>query len=138
MAFIKDKDWDQAMKKPVKPLTPEKHLRLLRCVITGVVIFAFLFSFFFAQIDYVLMFFAITGAIWTAGAGPVTTFGLYWKKGTTQAAFTSLIAGSTIAVSGIICQQQWAGRIYPFLERHGLVEITTKIFATLSELLGRL
>lgn len=115
-----------------KPLTPQQHLRLLRWVITGVVVFAFLFSFFFAQMDFVLMFFAITGAIWTAGAGPVTTFGLYWSKGTTAAAFTSLIAGSTIAVSGIVCQQQWAAKIYPFLERHDLVDITTKIFSALS------
>ena len=115
-----------------KPLTPQQHLRLLRWVIAGVVVFAFLFSFFFAQMDYVLMFFAITGAIWTAGAGPVTTFGLYWSRGTTAAAFTSLIAGSTIAVSGIICQQQWAARIYPFLEHHDLVDTASKIFGALS------
>ena len=115
-----------------KPLTPKQHLNLLRYVITGVVVFAFLFSFFFAQLDFVLMFFAITGAIWTAGAGPVTTFGLYWKKGTTAAAFTSLISGSVIAVSGIICQQQWAGRIYPFLEKHNLVDAATRIFDVLS------
>ena len=115
-----------------KPLTPQQHLRLLRWVIAGVVVFAFLFSFFFAQMDYVLMFFAITGAIWSAGAGPVTTFGLYWSKGTTAAAFTSLIAGSTIAVSGIVCQQQWAARIYPFLEHHDLVDTASKIFGALS------
>jgi len=115
-----------------KQLTPQQHLRLLRWVISGVVVFAFLFSFFFAQTDYVLMFFAITGAIWTAGAGPVTTFGLYWSRGTTPAAFTSLIAGSSIAVSGIICQQQWAARIYPFLERHDLVDAADRLLIALS------
>jgi Na+/proline symporter len=115
-----------------KRLTPKQHITLLRCTITFVVVVAFMFSFFFSQMDYVLMFFAITGAIWTAGAGPVTTFGLYWKKGTTAAAFATLITGSTIAVGGILCQQHWANHIYPFFERYGLVGAVTGFFESVS------
>ncbi len=101
--------------------TPEGQIRALRWSITGVCIFAFLFSMFFAQIDYILMFFAITGAIW-AGAGIVITLGLYWSRGTTAGAYTSLLCGAIIAVSGILAQQFWASHIYPWLVSAELVE----------------
>ena len=38
------------------------------------------------------------------GAGAVTAGGLYWKRGTTPAAWASMITGSTLAVSGVIIQ----------------------------------
>ena len=116
-----------------KPFTPKQQLNLLRCIIIGVAIFAFLFSFFFAQMDYILMFFAITGAIWLGGAGPVIVFGLYWKRGTTAGAFAALASGSFLAVGGIVCQQTWAKYIYPFLEDMGWVESVTWFFHTVSK-----
>ncbi|MBQ6471622.1 MAG: hypothetical protein IJJ33_06540, partial [Victivallales bacterium] len=97
-----------------KPLTPKQQINALRISIAGVCAFAFLFSFFFSQFDYILMFFAITGAIWS-GAGVVITLGLYWKRGCTSAAFTALIAGAVISVSAIIIQSNWANYIYPWL-----------------------
>ena len=115
-----------------KPFTPEQQINVLRISITGVCIFAFLFSYYFAQIDFILMFFAITGAIW-AGAGSVITFGLYWKKGTTQAAFASLIAGATIAIAGIIGQQTWASHIYPYFEKAGMVEEVNQMLLAITK-----
>ena len=104
-----------------KAFTPKGQINALRWSIAGVCVFAFLFSFFFAQIDYILMFFAITGAIWS-GAGVVITMGLYWKRGTTAGAFTALLLAALWALSGITAQQTWAQYIYPWLERHDLVQ----------------
>ncbi|MCK5851084.1 MAG: sodium:panthothenate symporter [Kiritimatiellae bacterium] len=104
-----------------KPFTPRQHLMLLRILIAVVALFAFIFSAFFSQIDFIIMFFAITGMIWLGGAGPCIVGGLYWKRGTTAGAFTALGLGSTLAVTGIIAQKSWETGIYPFLESRELV-----------------
>lgn len=105
-----------------KPLSPVHHLRLLRCMIAFVATFAFFFSLFFGQMDYILMFFAITGAIWLGGSGPCITGGLYWKRGTAAAAWITLIAGSSFAVASILAQKYWVSLIYPWLVDKQLVE----------------
>jgi Na+/proline symporter len=92
-----------------KPFTPKQHIRLLRWSITGVAIFAFLFSLLYTQTDYILMFFAITGAIFLGGSGCAILGGLYWKKGTTAGAWAGMITGSTLAVGGLVIQQVWKG-----------------------------
>ena len=114
-----------------KPFTPKGQINALRLSIIGVATFAFLFSLFFAQIDYILMFFAITGAIWS-GAGVVITLGLYWKRGTSYGAFAALFSASFLAIVGIICQQTWAQYIYPWIEANNMVESVGNAFYTLS------
>ncbi|MEN7973489.1 MAG: sodium:panthothenate symporter [Verrucomicrobiota bacterium] len=104
-----------------KPLTPRQHLMLLRIAIISVASFAFVFSAFFAQIDFILMFMAITGLIWLGGAGSCIVGGLYWKRGTTAGAFTSLTVGSVFAVTGIVLQKTWETGLYPWLESRELV-----------------
>lgn len=104
-----------------KPFTPRQHLMLLRILIALVALFAFFFSAFFSQIDFIMMFFAVTGMIWLGGAGSCIVGGLYWKRGTTSGAFTSLITGSLLAVGGIIFQKTWETGIYPWLESRELV-----------------
>ncbi|MFH1970523.1 MAG: hypothetical protein ABIJ53_09430, partial [Verrucomicrobiota bacterium] len=115
-----------------KPFTPRQQLLLLRLVIVGVAIFAFLFAFFFGQIDFILMFFTITGAIWLSGAGPCIVLGLYWKRGTAAGAFGALISGSSLAVGGILAQKYWAASIYPWLLNHGMVESVRTFLQTVS------
>ncbi|MBO7146868.1 MAG: sodium:panthothenate symporter [Lentisphaeria bacterium] len=115
-----------------KPLTPKGQLLLLRLCALFVGLFAFFFSLFFAQVDYILMFFAITGAIWMGGAGPCIVFGLYWKRGTPAAAFVTLIMGSSIAVSGILLQNYWAGTVYPYLVARNWVEPVANFLSTVS------
>jgi SSS family solute:Na+ symporter len=90
-----------------KPFSTEQHIRLLRWSIAGVGVFAFLFGLLFNQTEYILMFFAITGAIFLGGSGCAVLGGLYWKKGTTAAAWVSMIAGSVLATGGIVLQQCW-------------------------------
>lgn len=90
-----------------KPFPPEKHLLILRLSVVGVALFAFLFSCFFPLKGYILMFFALTGAIYLGGAGAVIIGGLYWKRGTTAAAWTALSLGTVLGCSGIILQVAW-------------------------------
>ncbi|MCP3978241.1 MAG: sodium:solute symporter [bacterium] len=85
-----------------KPLGARQHLRLLRLSILGVAVFIFLFSLLFKQNEYILLFFAITGAIFAGGSGAVIIGGLYWRRGTTAAAWCAMLTGSGIAVAGIV------------------------------------
>jgi len=88
-----------------KPFDKETHLKVLRFSIFGVAIFIFLFSLLFQQNQKIALFFAITGAIFAGGSGAVIIGGLYWKRGTTAAAWTAMSTGALIAVGGIITKQ---------------------------------
>jgi solute:Na+ symporter, SSS family len=88
-----------------KPFEPKQHLKVLRISILGVCIFIFFFSLFFPMTDYIFLYFAITAAIFVGGSGAVIIGGLYWKRGTTAAAWSALIVGSIVSVIGIILQQ---------------------------------
>lgn len=90
-----------------KPFSPKTHLRLLRLAILGTATYAFLFSLLFPVQEYIVMFFMITGAIFLGGSGAVIIGGMYWRKGTTLAAWWSMIVGSTLAVGTIIMRILW-------------------------------
>jgi SSS family solute:Na+ symporter len=87
------------------PFGPRAHLFVLRCSIIGVACFAFLFGTFFHLTDYISMWFGLTQAIFTGGAGSAILGGLYWKKGTAAGAWGGFITGSTLSIAGIIIQQ---------------------------------
>jgi hypothetical protein len=100
------------------PWSPSHQIRYLRIAICGVAFFGFLFSYFFGQVDFILMFFAITGALWMA-SGPVITLGLYWKRGTTAGAFAALLLGAAAAIAAIFAQKYWVSSLYPWIAAHG-------------------
>ncbi|MCP4250769.1 MAG: sodium:proline symporter [bacterium] len=111
-----------------KPFTPEGQLRYLRWSIVGVAVFAFLFSLLFRQTTYILMFFALTGAVYLGGAGSCIIGGLYWSRGTTRGAWAAMITGVSVALLGFVMEHGWpylATRLlarYPdseFLQTHG-------------------
>jgi SSS family solute:Na+ symporter len=90
-----------------KALSPEAHIRLLRWSIAFVALFGFLFSLLYPQTQQIMMFFAITGTIWAGGSGAVIVGGIYWKRGTTAAAYTAVILGAVVGVYGLFADQIW-------------------------------
>lgn len=115
-----------------KPFTPRQQLFLLRIAICAVAVFAFFFSYFFGQVDYIMMFFAITGAIWMGGAGACIVGGLYWKRGTSAGAWAALLSGSILAVGGILLQSYWVDVIYPWLYENQMVDSVAYWLQTIS------
>ncbi len=98
-----------------KGFTPKQHLWLLRLSICLVAVLIFLFSLFFRQNDFIFMFFAMTAAIFTGGAGAAIIGGLYWKRGSTAGAWGGMIVGSGIALGGAILRMVWADHLHPML-----------------------
>ena len=106
---------DVIMPFRAKPFDKDTHLKVLRYSIYGVAVFIFLFSLLFQQNQKIALFFAITGAIFAGGSGAVIIGGLYWKRGTTTAAWAAMITGAVIAVGGIILKQisaEWLADTY--------------------------
>ncbi len=104
------------------PLSPIQHIWWIRMCSLFVGITFFFGSLLLSQLDYILLFCVIMSSIWLGGAGPVMVFGLYSRFGTTAGAFASLITGSCLSIGGVMLQRNWAGIIYPWLERVNLVE----------------
>ena len=88
-----------------KPFEKEEHIKVLRYSIFGVAIFIFLFSLLFSQSQKIALYFAVTAAIFAGGVGAVIIGGLYWDKGTTEGAWTAMIVGAFIVVSGTLVPQ---------------------------------
>jgi SSS family solute:Na+ symporter len=88
-----------------KPFAPADHLKVLKLSILGVAVFSFFFSLLFQQSEKILLFFAITGAIFVGGSGAVIIGGLYWKRGTTAAAWAAMIVGAVLSVGGVVIHQ---------------------------------
>jgi len=87
---------------------PRVHLLILRCSIIDVACFAFLFGTFFHLADYISMWWAVTAAVFTGGAGSAIIGGLYWKKGTAAGAWVAFLTGTILSISGIVVQQVYS------------------------------
>jgi SSS family solute:Na+ symporter len=86
------------------PLGPQEHIRYLRLSILFVAIFAFIFGICFQQTQYINMWWSVTTAVFVAGAGSAIIGGLYWKKGTTAGAWSAVIVGAVLSLSGIAAE----------------------------------
>ncbi|MBU8870926.1 MAG: hypothetical protein KOO60_08720 [Gemmatimonadales bacterium] len=87
------------------PLSPGAHLMLLRGGVIGVAIFIFIFSLFYKQTQAIMLFFALTAAIFAGWSGAVIIGGLYTRWGTTAGAWAATLSGVTLAVTGFILEQ---------------------------------
>lgn len=114
-----------------KKLSMKEHIRLLRLAITGVAVFGYVFSLLYPPNQPIFMFFAVTGAIWLGGAGSVIIGGLYWKKGTTAAAYASIITGGVIGVVGVFIPgiyKKYTGIEFPINGQYiNMIAMTTAI-----------
>jgi len=88
----------------------KEHIRLLRWSILGVAVYAFIFGMFYSPTVPIFMYWAITGTIWLPGAGAAVIGGIYWKRGTTSAAYVAIACGMAIGIFGLI--------VPPLYERH--------------------
>ncbi len=99
---------------PIKKieLTADNRLRMLRWAVVGVAAFVYVFSLVWEPTDYIWMYFAITGTIYTGGAGAIILGALYWRKATTTGAWWAMITGSTLAISGIVLRKIFVGELW--------------------------
>ena len=119
---------DVVMPLRKKPFKPQQHLNWLRGMSIGVGIFFLIFSLAFTQMDYIVMFTSIMCSLWCGAAGPIMVGGLYTRFGTTTGAFCALIFGSGTSLAGIILQQNWSERVYPWLVANGNLHYVSKLF----------
>ena len=113
-----------------KPFDKETHLKVLRYAILGVAIFIFFFSLLFQQNQAIALFFAITAAIFAGGSGAVIIGGLYWDRGTTKAAWTAIIIGALISVSGVLVKQisvEWLNDTSSYVQLKNILEFIRNI-----------
>ena len=113
-------------------LSPEKHIFYVRFISILVGVVFLLGSYFMAQLDYISLFVSIMYGMWLGGCGPMIIFGFYSRFGTTAGAWSSLLCGMGINMSGILIQRNWAKHIYPFLEEHGWVDAVGNFLHTVS------
>jgi len=88
-----------------RPFTPAQHLRWLKASICAVAALIFVFSLIFQHTQYIAMFCALTASVFVGGAGAVIIGGLYWKRGTTLAAWAAMLTGTTASLVGLGVKQ---------------------------------
>jgi SSS family solute:Na+ symporter len=129
---------DVVMPLRKRPFASKEHLRYLKLSILGVAVFIFVFSLLFQQSEYIFLFFAVTGAIFAGGSGAVIIGGLYWKRGTTAAAWASMLTGMVTSVGGIV-----VGQIVPDFPVNGqmfwglAMALSSLVYVVVSLLTGR-
>jgi SSS family solute:Na+ symporter len=88
-------------------LAPKEHILLLRLSILFVALFSYFFSLWYQPDQKILMYFAATGTIWLGGSGAVIIGGLYFKRGTTAAAYVALYCGAVLGFLGVKLPWLW-------------------------------
>jgi SSS family solute:Na+ symporter len=116
-----------------RPLSPKQHIWALRAAVVGVAAFAFFFSLWFKQTQYLALWWVLTAMLFVGGAGVAIIGGLYWTRGTTHAAWAGQITGSVVAMIGVLLTNAsiWARlslEIGPTLRRAYRVQLPVKFW----------
>jgi solute:Na+ symporter, SSS family len=90
-----------------KKLSASDHLKWLRRAVIGTAVFVFFYSLLVPLKQYIFMYWQVTAAIFTGGAGAVIIGGLYWKRGTAAGAWAAMISGSVLALVSIVLRTCW-------------------------------
>jgi SSS family solute:Na+ symporter len=96
---------------------PRQHLRLLRAVAIAIGVLGCVLSAAIRPVDYIVLLTSVMSAIYIAGTGCITLGGLYWRRATTQGAWTALAVGSGCAITFTVTQQFWT-ELHPWLLAH--------------------
>lgn len=88
-----------------RPFTPRQHLLLLRLSIAGAAVFIFVFSLLFRHAQYIAMYCNLSAAVFVGGAGAAIIGGLYWRRGTTAAAWSAMLTGMGGSLVGLLILQ---------------------------------
>ncbi len=83
-----------------RPLEPRQHIRWIRLSVLAVAIFNIVFSMTFRQVDKIFMWMGISASIYLGSAGAILLCGVYWRRGTTAAAWSAMIVGAALSVAG--------------------------------------
>ena len=83
------------------------HLWMLRGAVLLVAIIAFVYSaFLYTPTEPIMLYLAITGAIFLGWSGTVIIGGLYWSRGTGRAAWTTAVIGSVFTLTSFVLKQR--------------------------------
>lgn len=88
-----------------KPIDTKKHILTLRLSTVAVAITIWILAQLYRPTDYIFMFFFLTGSIYMSGAGIVIIGALYWRKATSQGAWSAMITGAILSVIGLVIRQ---------------------------------
>jgi len=79
------------------------HIWLLRGAVVMVALLAFGYSaFLYSPTEPIMLYLAITGAIFLGWSGTVIIGGLYWERGTTRAAWATAVLGSVFTLTSFL------------------------------------
>lgn len=103
--FTQDVALPLLRRRGVKP-GKRAHFWLLRGAVLGVALLAFGYSaFLYSPTEPIMLYLAITGAIFLGWSGTVIIGGLYWERGTTAAAWAAAVAGSVFTLGSFLLQR---------------------------------
>lgn len=104
-----------------KPMTTDEHLHVLRLAAIGVAAIAFATSMLVPLSTSIWVWWAVTGALYNGGAGAILIGGLYWRRGTVQAAWAATTISIPLSLYAVALSNNWFQSM-TWLKAHGYPE----------------